>query len=181
MSGSACRWWPPRRRSDADEVVGARSHFFRDADLSGCSAHLSGEDERCGCGGSCVPDCPNESVPLSVLRVAFDRVGLAALSVRTTVIASQEQAQEGGFVGRQGALTELGGSLHLREQARRRTSCGRVGPCAKVCGGPPVLVTPISTMIAAMPGAPASRRSSFHQGWPDLAECVGLHGLVLGL
>jgi hypothetical protein len=46
-----------------------------------------------------VPDCPNESVALSVLRVAFDRVGLAAQSVRTTVIASQEQAQERGFVG----------------------------------------------------------------------------------
>jgi hypothetical protein len=46
-----------------------------------------------------VPDCPNESVALSVLRLAFDRVGLAALSVRTTVIASQEQAQERGFVG----------------------------------------------------------------------------------
>jgi hypothetical protein len=39
-----------------------------------------------------VPDCPNESVALSVLRLAFGRVGLAALSVRTTVIASQEQA-----------------------------------------------------------------------------------------
>jgi hypothetical protein len=35
-----------------------------------------------------VPDCPNESVVLSLLRVAFDRVGLAALSVRTTVITS---------------------------------------------------------------------------------------------
>jgi hypothetical protein len=46
-----------------------------------------------------VPDCPNESVALSVLRLAFDRVGLAAQSVRTTVIASQEQAQERGFVG----------------------------------------------------------------------------------
>ena len=46
-----------------------------------------------------VPDCPNESVALSVLRLAFDRVGLAALSVRTTVIASQEQAQDRGFVG----------------------------------------------------------------------------------
>jgi hypothetical protein len=34
-----------------------------------------------------------------MLRFAFDRVGLAALSVRTTVIASQEQAQERGFVG----------------------------------------------------------------------------------
>jgi hypothetical protein len=46
-----------------------------------------------------VPDCPNESVAQSVLRLAFDRVGLAAQTVRTTVIASQEQAQERGFVG----------------------------------------------------------------------------------
>ena len=46
-----------------------------------------------------VPDCPNESVALSMLRVAFDRVDLAAPSVRTTVIASQEQAQARGFVG----------------------------------------------------------------------------------
>jgi hypothetical protein len=46
-----------------------------------------------------VPDCPNESVARSLLHLALDRVGLAALSVRTTVIASQEQAQERGFVG----------------------------------------------------------------------------------
>jgi hypothetical protein len=46
-----------------------------------------------------VPDCPNESVALSVLRLAFDRVGLAGQTVRTTVIAGQEQAQERGFVG----------------------------------------------------------------------------------
>jgi hypothetical protein len=46
-----------------------------------------------------VPDCPNESVALSVLRSAFDRLGLAGQSVRTTVIGSQEQAEERGFVG----------------------------------------------------------------------------------
>jgi hypothetical protein len=46
-----------------------------------------------------VPDRPNESVALSVLRLAFVRVGLATHPVRTTVIASQEQAQERGFVG----------------------------------------------------------------------------------
>jgi 2-hydroxychromene-2-carboxylate isomerase len=46
-----------------------------------------------------VPDRPNESVALSLLRLAFDRVGLPAQSVRTKVIASQEQAQERGFVG----------------------------------------------------------------------------------
>jgi len=46
-----------------------------------------------------VPDCPNESVALSVLRSAFDRLGLAGQSVRTTVVASQDQAEERGFVG----------------------------------------------------------------------------------
>jgi hypothetical protein len=46
-----------------------------------------------------VPDCPNESGALSVLRLALERVGLMAQSVRTTVIASQEQAQEREFVG----------------------------------------------------------------------------------
>lgn len=46
-----------------------------------------------------VPDCPNESGALSALRFAVERMGLTAQSVRTTVIASQEQAQERGFVG----------------------------------------------------------------------------------
>jgi hypothetical protein len=46
-----------------------------------------------------VPDCPNESGALSVLRLAFAAVGLTAQAVRTTVIASHEQAQELGFVG----------------------------------------------------------------------------------
>jgi hypothetical protein len=46
-----------------------------------------------------VPDCPNESVALSVLSLAFDRIGLTTQSVRTTVIASQEQAEMRGFVG----------------------------------------------------------------------------------
>jgi hypothetical protein len=47
-----------------------------------------------------LPVCPNESVASPVLRLAFDRVGLAALSFRTTVIAaSQEQEQEQGLVG----------------------------------------------------------------------------------
>jgi hypothetical protein len=31
-----------------------------------------------------VPHCPNGSVALSLLRLAFDRVGLTAQSVRTT-------------------------------------------------------------------------------------------------
>jgi hypothetical protein len=46
-----------------------------------------------------VPDCPNESGALSALRLPFERIGLTVQSVRTKVIASQEQAQERGFVG----------------------------------------------------------------------------------
>jgi hypothetical protein len=46
-----------------------------------------------------VPDCPNESVALSALHLAFDRIGLTTQSVRTTVITSQEQAETRGFAG----------------------------------------------------------------------------------
>jgi hypothetical protein len=46
-----------------------------------------------------VPHCPNESGAMSVLRSAFERVGLTGQTVRTTVIVSGEQAQERGFVG----------------------------------------------------------------------------------
>jgi len=46
-----------------------------------------------------VPDCPNESLALSVLRLALDRVGLAAQPVRISVTASQQQAEEREFVG----------------------------------------------------------------------------------
>ena len=46
-----------------------------------------------------VPACPNESGSLSALRLPFERMGLTVQSVRTTVIANQEQAQERAFVG----------------------------------------------------------------------------------
>ena len=46
-----------------------------------------------------LPDCPNESLALSVLHLALDRVGLAAQPVRISVIASQQQAEEREFVG----------------------------------------------------------------------------------
>ena len=46
-----------------------------------------------------VPDCPNEAGALSALRLPFERMCPTVQSVRTTVIASQEQAQERGFVG----------------------------------------------------------------------------------
>lgn len=46
-----------------------------------------------------VPDCPNESGALSMVRLALQRLGLTAQPVRITVVASQEQAAERGFVG----------------------------------------------------------------------------------
>lgn len=46
-----------------------------------------------------VPDCPSESGAVTMLGLAFQRVGLTAQPVRTTVIASWQQAQERGFVG----------------------------------------------------------------------------------
>jgi hypothetical protein len=46
-----------------------------------------------------VPGCVNESGAMSVLDLAFEKVGLTAQRVLTTVIVSQEQAQERGFVG----------------------------------------------------------------------------------
>jgi hypothetical protein len=46
-----------------------------------------------------VPDCPNESRALLALDSAFERVGMSAQSVRVTVITSQDQAQERGFIG----------------------------------------------------------------------------------
>jgi len=46
-----------------------------------------------------VPDCANESGAMSVLQLALEKVGLTAQHVLRTVIVSQEQAQERGFVG----------------------------------------------------------------------------------
>ena len=46
-----------------------------------------------------VPDCPNESLALMALESAFEQVGLREQSVRVTVITSQDEAQERGFIG----------------------------------------------------------------------------------
>jgi hypothetical protein len=66
-----------------------------------------------------VPDCPNESVALSVLRLAFDRVGLAALSVRTTVIAVRSRRRSVGFLVRQPSLSTASTRSALPGRARR--------------------------------------------------------------
>lgn len=70
----------------------------------------AGNRRSCGTCGGCnvsdmdvellvVPDRPNESRALSVLRLAFDRVGLAAQPVRISVIVSQQQPEEREFGG----------------------------------------------------------------------------------
>ena len=101
-----------------------------------------------------VPDCPNESVALSVLRLAFDRVGLAALSVRTTVIASQEQAQERGFVGSPTILINGVDPFSVAGQSPAY-ACRVYATPAGLSGVPP-LDDVISALTAASNREPAS-------------------------
>lgn len=46
-----------------------------------------------------VPDCPNAPAAKKLLRAALDAAGLADPGVRVTVIRSQREAEERGFVG----------------------------------------------------------------------------------
>jgi len=46
-----------------------------------------------------VPDCPNEQGAARLLRTALDDVGLADVLFTTTVIDTQELAEERGFTG----------------------------------------------------------------------------------
>src|SRR5450631_4929367 len=101
-----------------------------------------------------VPDCPNESGALSVLRLAFDRVGLAGLSVRTTVIASQEQARERGFVG---SLTILiNGVAPFGVAGQSPAYACRVYATPDGLSGVPPLGDVISALTAARNREPAS-------------------------
>ena len=103
-----------------------------------------------------VPDCPNESVALSVLRSAFDRVGLGAQSVRTTVIASQEQAQERGLVGSPTIL--LDGVVPFGVAGQSPAIACRVYVTSAGSAGVPPLDDVISAVTAACDGGPASSR-----------------------
>ncbi|MDP9092638.1 MAG: hypothetical protein M3N95_06765 [Actinomycetota bacterium] len=46
-----------------------------------------------------VPDCPHEKPAALLLRSALDDIGLEAVDVALTVIATEEDAQRRGFVG----------------------------------------------------------------------------------
>jgi hypothetical protein len=101
-----------------------------------------------------VPDCPNESVALKVLRLAFDRVGLAAQSVRTTVISSQEQAQERGFVGSPTIL--INGVDPFGAAGQSPAYACRVYATPTGFSGAPPLADVISALTAARNREPAS-------------------------
>lgn len=46
-----------------------------------------------------VPDCPHEKPAAAQLRSALDDIGLTAVDIERTVIATEEDAQRRGFVG----------------------------------------------------------------------------------
>jgi hypothetical protein len=46
-----------------------------------------------------VADCPNESGAVTIVRQALDDVGLKRVPIRTRVVASEQDAEELGFVG----------------------------------------------------------------------------------
>jgi hypothetical protein len=101
-----------------------------------------------------VPDCLNESVALSVLRSAFDRVGLAGQSARTTVIANQDQAEERGFVGSPTILIDGVDPFGVAGQSPAVACRVYVTP-AGLSGVPP-LGDVISALTAASNRGPAS-------------------------
>ena len=88
-----------------------------------------------------------ERIGLSVLRLAFDRVGLAAQPVHMTVIASQEQAQERGFVGSPTILIN-GVDPFVAAGQNPAYACRVYATPAGLSGGPP-LGDVVSALTAA--------------------------------
>ena len=103
---------------------------------------------------SSASNCPNESVALSVLRLAFDRVGLAAQPVRTTVLASQGQAQERGFVGSPTIL--INGVDPFRADGQSPAHACRVYATPAGLSGVPPLDDVISALTVASNREPTS-------------------------
>lgn len=64
-----------------------------------------------------VPDCPNESATRIMLRAILDEVGLASVTIRTTVIGSQDDAEQRGFIGSPTVLIEGSDPFALSERA----------------------------------------------------------------
>jgi hypothetical protein len=101
-----------------------------------------------------VPDCPNESGALSALRLAFELVGLTGQSVRRTVIASQEHAQERGFVGSPTILIDGVDPFGIPGQSPA-VACRVYGTPAGFSGVPP-----LGDVVSALTGARDRDRGS---------------------
>jgi len=93
-----------------------------------------------------VQDCPNGSGALSVLRLACERVGLAAQPVRTTVIDSPAQARKRGFVGSPTILIDGVDPFAVPGQ-RSAVACRVYATAAGLSGVPPL--GPVITALAA--------------------------------
>jgi hypothetical protein len=96
----------------------------------------------------------NESVALSVLRLALDRVGLAAQTVCTTVTAIQEQAQERGFVGSPTILINGVDPFGVAGQSPAY-ACRVYAPPAALSGVPP-----LDDVVSALTAASNRERTS---------------------
>jgi hypothetical protein len=101
-----------------------------------------------------VPDCSNESGAMSVLHLALEKVGLTAQHVLRTVIVSQEQAQERGFVGSPTILIDGVDPFGVAGQSPAFACRVYVTP-AGLSGVPP-LGDVISALTAASNQGPAS-------------------------
>ena len=109
-----------------------------------------------------MPDCPNESRALLALESAFERVGLGEQSVRVTVITSQDQAQERGFVGSPTILIDGVDPFAVPGQSPA-VACRVYATPAGLSGVPPLddVVTALAAAHdrgSAMPGMSAGSR-----------------------
>ena len=100
-----------------------------------------------------VADCPHESGALSVLRLACERAGMAGQPVRTTLIASPEQARKRGFVGSPTILID--GLDPFAVPGQRPALACRVYSTQAGLSGVPPLSEVISALTAARDQASA--------------------------
>lgn len=101
-----------------------------------------------------VPDCPHASAAKELLRTALAAAGLPAPDVRVTVIASQREAEERGFVGSPTVL--INGIDPFAEPGRPPALACRIYPGP---GGPSGL-PPIDELTGALRSAVGCTASS---------------------
>lgn len=70
-----------------------------------------------------VPDCPHEPAAAQLLRTALDDVGLTRTPFQTTVIATQQQAEQCGFLG--SPTIRINGDDPFRQRALPHGGQGR--------------------------------------------------------